>query len=146
MRTGRLKTEWVPSDEKRMQLQSFARSRSLPAALSGRARLILDSADGESNSAIAQRLKLTKQTVGKREATGLAGAQSSPEPPSASRLPRQHAQLPDLRQGRWSIRCRHTETTTHFAFQLMSNAPGMPVPTQCAASPGMGLNTQLVVW
>jgi putative transposase len=65
MRTGRPKAELLLSDEERSQLQSFARSRSLPAALSQRARLILSSADGELNNAIAQRLKLTKATVGK---------------------------------------------------------------------------------
>lgn len=44
MRTGRPKTQLVLSDEERVQLQSFARSRSLPAALSNRARLVLASA------------------------------------------------------------------------------------------------------
>jgi len=65
MRTGRPKAELVLSDDERMQLQSFARSRSLPAALGNRARLVLASAEGEPNSAIAERLKMTKQTVGK---------------------------------------------------------------------------------
>jgi putative transposase len=65
MRTGRPKAELVLSDEERSQLQSFARSRSLPAALSNRARIVLSSADGELNNAIAERLKLTKATVGK---------------------------------------------------------------------------------
>jgi len=65
MRTGRPKGELALSDEERSQLQAFARSRSLPAALSTRARIVLSSADGELNSSIAQRLKLTKQTVGK---------------------------------------------------------------------------------
>ena len=65
MRTGRPKVELLLSDEERLQLQSFARSRSLPAALSNRARIVLSSADGELNSAIAERLKLTKATVGK---------------------------------------------------------------------------------
>lgn len=65
MRTGRPKVELLLSDEERAQLQSFARSRSLPAALSNRARIVLSSADGELNSAIAERLKLTKATVGK---------------------------------------------------------------------------------
>eukprot|EP01037_Dinobryon_pediforme_P027965 gene27965-31045_t len=41
MRTGRPKTELVLSDDERLQLQVFARSRSLPAALSNRARIIL---------------------------------------------------------------------------------------------------------
>ncbi len=65
MRRGRPKVELLLTDEERAQLQSFARSRSLPAALSTRARIVLSSADGELNSAIAARLKLTKATVGK---------------------------------------------------------------------------------
>lgn len=60
MRTGRPKVELLLTDEERAQLQPFARSRSLPAALSTRARIVLSSADGEFNSAIAARLKLTK--------------------------------------------------------------------------------------
>lgn len=65
MRTGRPKAELLLSDEERLQLQSFVRSRSLPAALSARARIVLSSADGEPNSAIVERLELTKATVGK---------------------------------------------------------------------------------
>ena len=65
MKTGRPKAQLVLSDAERSQLQSFARSRSLPGALSNRARIVLSSAEGELNSAIAARLKLTKATVGK---------------------------------------------------------------------------------
>ena len=65
MRTGRPKADLVLSDEERAQLHPFARSRSIPAALSNRARMVLSSADGEPNNAIADRLKLTKATVGK---------------------------------------------------------------------------------
>ena len=65
MRTGRPKVELLLTDEERSQLQAFARSRSLPAALSARARIVLDSAEGELNSTIAERLKLTEATVGK---------------------------------------------------------------------------------
>ena len=65
LRTGRPTVDLLLTDEERSQLQSFARSRSLPAALSVRANIILCSADGELNSAIADRLKLTKATVGK---------------------------------------------------------------------------------
>ena len=65
MRTGRPKAELLLTDAERSQLQSFARSRSLPAALSMRARIILDSASGEQNKDIAERLKLSMATVGK---------------------------------------------------------------------------------
>jgi putative transposase len=65
MRTGRPKAELVLTDEERKQLTSYARSRSIPAALSARARIIVSSADGEANSGIAERIGLTKATVGK---------------------------------------------------------------------------------
>ncbi|TAI59817.1 helix-turn-helix domain-containing protein, partial [Bradyrhizobium sp. Leo170] len=65
MTIGRPKADLVLSDQERSQLQTFARSRSLPAALSSRARIILSSADGEPNNAIAQRMQLTNATVGK---------------------------------------------------------------------------------
>lgn len=65
MRTGRPKAELVVTDLERMQLTAFARSRSLPASLSARAHIVLSSADGEANSAIARRMKLTNATVGK---------------------------------------------------------------------------------
>lgn len=65
MRTGRPKVQLLLSEQERAQLQSFARSRSLPATLSARARIVLSSADGKPNNAIAERLALTKATVGK---------------------------------------------------------------------------------
>ena len=65
MRTGRPKAELVLSEGERSQLQSFVRSRSLPAAQSTRARIILSSADGESNKVIAKQLGITQATVGK---------------------------------------------------------------------------------
>jgi putative transposase len=65
MGIGRPKVELVLTDEEQAQLLSFARSRSLPASLSARARIILSSAEGEANSSIAERLELGKATVGK---------------------------------------------------------------------------------
>lgn len=57
----RQKAELLLSDAERSQLHPFARSRALTASLSTRARIVLWSADGESNNAIA----MTKATVGK---------------------------------------------------------------------------------
>ena len=65
MKTGRPKVELILLDEERAQLESFARSRSLPAALCARARIVLCSVDSELDTAIADRLKLSKATVGK---------------------------------------------------------------------------------
>jgi putative transposase len=78
MKKGRPKAELLMTDDERAQLMSFARSRSLPASLSTRVRIILSSAEGEPNSSIAQRMRLTNATVGKwrsrfieRRVTGL---------------------------------------------------------------------------
>jgi len=65
MRTGRPKSVLVLSTEEREQLQALVRSRSLPAGLVRRAKIVLHAADGEANSAIAERLKLAGATVGK---------------------------------------------------------------------------------
>ena len=50
MARGRPKAVLSMSEDERSQLMSFARSRSLPSALSSRAKIILASADGEANS------------------------------------------------------------------------------------------------
>ncbi|MFC5432055.1 IS630 family transposase, partial [Paraburkholderia denitrificans] len=65
MPMGRPKAELALSEDERLQLTSIARSRSLSAALVTRARIVLAAAAGEPNSAIAQRLQLTRATVGK---------------------------------------------------------------------------------
>jgi putative transposase len=62
---GRPKADLVLSEEERAQLSAIARSRSMPVALSLRARIVLAAADGEPNSEIAKRLQLTGATVGK---------------------------------------------------------------------------------
>jgi putative transposase len=65
MPMGRPKAELLLSEDERSQLNSIARSRSISAALVTRARIVLAAAAGEPNSAIAQRLQLTRATVGK---------------------------------------------------------------------------------
>ena len=65
MPMGRPKVELVLTEPEREQLSSMARSRSIPVALSLRARIVLAAADGQANSDIAQRLQLTGATVGK---------------------------------------------------------------------------------
>jgi putative transposase len=65
MLTGRPKAVLELSTEEASELRSFSTSRSLPHALVARARLVLWSAEGKSNSEIASRLNWTKATVGK---------------------------------------------------------------------------------
>jgi putative transposase len=61
----RFKAELVLSADELAQLTTFARSRSLPAALSLRSRIVLACAAGDANSVVARRFELTSATVGK---------------------------------------------------------------------------------
>jgi transposase len=65
MAMGRPKTALVLSESERAQLSSIARSRSMPAALTLRARLVLACAAGTPNNIVAQRLAVAEATVGK---------------------------------------------------------------------------------
>ena len=65
MAMGRPKAALVLSAEQREQLESLAKSRSLPSGLVSRARIILLSASGKTNMEIAGQLGLTNATVGK---------------------------------------------------------------------------------
>src|SRR2546426_20765 len=65
MAMGRPKAQLVLRPEQREQLEGLASSRSLPAGLVSRARIILLSASGKTNMQIARQLGLTKATVGK---------------------------------------------------------------------------------
>src|SRR6267143_664881 len=62
---GRPKAVLVLSAEQRAQLESMASSRSLPAGLVTRVRIVLLSASGKTTQQIARQLELTNATVGK---------------------------------------------------------------------------------
>ncbi len=53
------------TDDQRDQLKGIAHSTTMPHALVQRARMILASAEGLTNAAIAQRVGVTPHTVGK---------------------------------------------------------------------------------
>jgi putative transposase len=65
MARGRPKAELTLSESEQAQLSSIAASRSMPAALVARARIVLAAAAGHANRAIADRYALTQATVGK---------------------------------------------------------------------------------
>lgn len=60
---GRPAKELIVSAEERRQLESIARSQSLPAALARRAQMILRMAEGEPNSVVAAHLGVSRPTV-----------------------------------------------------------------------------------
>jgi len=63
MSKGRPKQPVVLSEEDQNQLKAIANSRSYPHGLVVRARVVLLAADGASNTAIAQKLDLSQQSV-----------------------------------------------------------------------------------
>lgn len=65
MAMGRPKAALVLSEEEREQLQTMARSRSLPAGLTQRAKIVLACAVGDTNQVVSQRHGVTAATVGK---------------------------------------------------------------------------------
>jgi len=65
MKTGRPKAPLALTQDESIELHSLARSRTLPHALVARAKLVLWSVEGESNTRIARRLRWTHATVGK---------------------------------------------------------------------------------
>jgi transposase len=81
---GRPAVELTVTAQERRQLESMARSQSLPAALSRRAQMILRLADGQSNSAVARRYRVSRPTVAlwrKRFAeSGIAGLHNEHKP------------------------------------------------------------------
>jgi DNA-binding NarL/FixJ family response regulator len=81
---GRPAVALTVTAQDRRQLEAIARSQSLPAALSRRAQMILRLADGESNSAVARRHRVSRPTVAlwrKRFAeSGIAGLHNEHKP------------------------------------------------------------------
>ena len=64
MAMGRPKSTLVLDSELREQLESLANSRSLPAGLVRRAKMILWSASGKNDREIAPQLETSRNTVG----------------------------------------------------------------------------------
>src|SRR2546421_7096087 len=64
-RTGRPKAELVLTVEEREQLRRWARRRQSAQALALRCRIVLACADGLSNVEVADRLGVSRPTVGK---------------------------------------------------------------------------------
>jgi transposase len=91
MSLGRPKATLEVTTEEQQELTGFAASRTIPHALVSRARLVLWSAEGRSNSEIAAQLQWSKATVGKwrqrlveRRIQGLYDELRPGRPPSLS--------------------------------------------------------------
>src|SRR5579859_3030535 len=84
MARGRPKRPLIISDEQRAVLEGWSRRRTSANGLAQRARMVLLSGEGESNVAVAERVGVTPQTVGKwRERfieRGVQGLLDEPRP------------------------------------------------------------------
>ena len=93
MPRGRPLVPLTLTDEQQDQLNGIARSATLPYALVQRAQMVLASAEGLANSAVARRFGVTAQTVGKWRrrfrATGIEGLHDEPPPRPPRALGRQ---------------------------------------------------------
>lgn len=140
MRTGRPKSALLINDEERAQLRSMARARSLPAALTQRARLILACEREPSNRAVGVDLGVGAHSVGKwrnrfitHRLEGLYDEVRSGRPRTiedqaiAELLTKTLASRPKAGT-HWSVRTIPTETglsksTVHRFFQLFGRQP-----------------------
>ena len=140
MALGRPKAELILTSEQREQLNGMAASRSLPAGLVMRARIILMSAEGESNLAIATRLRLSQATVGQwrrrflqQGITGLHDELRPGRPRAISdervaRLVRKTLESKPENGTHWSIRqiataTRVSKSTVHRIWQVFGIEP-----------------------
>ena len=84
MRKGRPTPSLELTDDKREALQRFVRRRKTAQQLALRSRIVLRCADGLTNSAVAEELRVSKQTVGKWRSRfsrqGLDGLLDAPRP------------------------------------------------------------------
>jgi len=64
-RRGRIAPAVSLTEDERSQLESYVRSRSMPAGLNARIRIILLAADGLSNKEISETVNLSRASVGK---------------------------------------------------------------------------------
>src|SRR5260370_14076798 len=88
MARGRPKSQLMLSEAEQAQLSSIARSRSMPAALTERAQIVLRCAGGESNPAAAQPPTLTEATLGQWRRRFLPDRIPGPYPEVRPRPPR----------------------------------------------------------
>jgi putative transposase len=137
---GRPKAVLVLNAEQRAQLESMASSRSLPAGLVTRVRIVLLSAAGKMNQEIARQLGLTNATVGKWRRRfveqGVAGLHDElrpgrPRPISDERvaqLVRKTLETKPKDGTHWSIRqmaeqTRISKSTVHRIWQIFGLEP-----------------------
>jgi putative transposase len=153
MGRGRPKVELTLSEEERAQLSSIGASRSMPAALVTRARIVLAAAKGDSNCVIADRYGLTQATVSKwrarflkRRMAGLYDELRSGRPRTideervAGLIRKTLEKKPKDGSTHWSVRSAGLEnkiskSTVHRYFQLFGLKPHLSESFKLSTDP-----------
>ena len=117
------------SPDTREELEALARSRSLPAGLVSRARIVLLCAEGLDNSAVAERVRVSRQTVGRwRErfrSQGLMGLYDEHRPGRPRTIP-DDTVMTLLRK---TLETRPPDGSTHWTCRSMADATGVSKST-----------------
>lgn len=124
MRTGRPKSRVMISPPERKALERWASRPKTAQALAQRARIVLACAEGDFNTAIAARLSVTPQTVGKWrarfQADRLDGLLDEPRPGAPRRIQDEHVE---------QVLTKTLESTprgaTHWSTRSMAKACGL---------------------
>jgi transposase len=124
MRTGRPKANLAVSDADRDVLESMARRSRTAPQLARRARIILSCASGLDNKAVAKKLRVTAQTVGKWRARfvrdGIEGLHDEPRPGTPRKITDAKVE---------AVVVRTLEKTprgaTHWSTRSMAKATGL---------------------
>ena len=113
----------------RAELESLVRSRSLPAGLVRRARIVLLSADGLDNKAIAEQVHTSRQTVGKwRErfrTQGLMGLYDERRPGKPRSIPDDEVMALIQR----TLDTKPADGSTHWSCRSMADATALSKST-----------------
>jgi putative transposase len=127
MRNGRPKAELVITPAEREQLSAMARSRSLPAALVLRARLVL-ACEGASNNQVAEQLRVHPATVGKWRRRFIEARMSGLHDELRPGKPRS---IEDERIAELIHKTLHTQPTsgTHWSVREMALETGLSKST-----------------
>jgi putative transposase len=129
MPTGRPLPPLVLSDEAVSQLDSLAKSRSLPHALVQRAQIILECSGGGSNVEIGKRMGVTHVTVGKWRARyierGIAGLHDELRPGR----PRSHDDEKVMELISLALETEPKDGSTHWTVRSLAEESGISKST-----------------
>ncbi len=129
MARGRPLPPLAVSQDTREALEALARSRSLPAGLVGRARIVLLCAEGLDNTTVAEQVGVSRQTVGRwRErfrTQGLMGLYDEHRPGRPRSLP-DDTLMTLLRK---TLETRPPDGRTHWTCRAMAEATGVSKST-----------------